>query len=267
MVSAVVGGLTAYLVALTLGTAYREGELLSALIPLLFVPAAMYVLYEGTEKRTISCLLALLLTAGFLEGSNALGIEWNGVGLVLASVAAVALPLCVDLVSIDLGKRIRLGRPLASVMTAAFAVSLLPLSAWTLVATHRTILEEDAKIVDEVVAKMTPWEDYLIVDKLDPKLREQARRRVVVRSSGKTYELSDAAVESVVEERTVRKQTRQRGSKSESVSKQQEERMRLILKLQGTAIPDDVVVYSRRGPLTIYEAKSRPLKLEPSVAQ
>jgi hypothetical protein len=265
LVAVALGGVTAYLVSLTVGTAYREGELLEALIPLVFVPSVMFVLYEGTEKRTVACLSALLVTAALLQGATTLGVPWDGVSLVLASVAAVALPLGVDLVSIDLGKRIRLDRPITTVMAVAFAVALLPFSGWTLRSAHQTILEEDKELVTELASRIYPWEDWLIVENLSPKLRERAQRRVAIRTSGKSYDLSDAAVESVVEERTVRKQTKQRGvAKSEKVDKKQEERMRLILKLQGTAIPDDVVVYSRRGPLTISEAK---LRLEPSVSQ
>ncbi|MGH7804461.1 MAG: hypothetical protein ACREQJ_08935 [Candidatus Binatia bacterium] len=263
LVSAVVGGLTAYLVALTLGTAYREGELLEALIPLVLVPAAMFVLYEGTKKRTISCLAGLLLTAGILEATNELGFAWSGVIIVLSSAAAVALPLAVDLVSIDLGKRIRLDRPVATVMATVFAIALLPLSGWRLVTAHQRIVEEDGKLVDELASRIWPWKDSLIVYGLDPKLSARAQKRVSIRADGKTYQLADAELESVVEEKIVRTRTRRRGP--EKIDKQQEERMRLILKLQGTGIPDDVVVYSRRGPLTISEAKVPPL--EPSVSQ
>ena len=263
LVSAVLGGLTAFLVALVLGTAYREGELAAAVIPLVLVPTLMFVLYEGTARRTTSCLFGVLLTAGILATTNELGLPWNGVLLVLASAAAVALPLVVDLVTVDLGKHIRLDRPVATVMATAFAIALVPLSGWRLMNAHHTIVEEDAQLVDTVASRIWPWEDSLIVYGLDPKLSERAQQRVSIRANGKTYPLADAEVESVVEEKIVRTRMRRRGP--EKVDKKQEERMRLILKLQGTGIPDDVVVYSRRGPLTISEAKVPPL--EPSVSQ
>jgi len=39
------------------------------------------------------------------------------------------------------------------------------------------------------------------------------------------------------------------------VSREAEERMRIILKLQGTELPNDVVLFSHRGPMTIVEKK------------
>jgi hypothetical protein len=47
-----------------------------------------------------------------------------------------------------------------------------------------------------------------------------------------------------------------RGVKTASdVSREAEERMRVILKLQGTELPNDVVLFSHRGPMTIVEKK------------
>jgi hypothetical protein len=39
------------------------------------------------------------------------------------------------------------------------------------------------------------------------------------------------------------------------VSREQAERMRIILKLQGAAVPDDIVLFSQRGPVTVSELK------------
>jgi hypothetical protein len=82
--------------------------------------------------------------------------------------------------------------------------------------------------------------------------KEKLKRLVSVRTKGKTYNLADAEVESVVEERTVRRQNRKQNQPA-VVSRAQEERMRMILSLQGTPLPSDITLFSRRGPITTSE--------------
>ena len=83
-------------------------------------------------------------------------------------------------------------------------------------------------------------------------VEEQLKKLVSVRTKEKTYNLADAEVESVIEERTVRRQNRKQNQPA-VVSRAQEERMRLILSLQGTTLPDDITLFSRRGPITTSE--------------
>lgn len=256
ILSVTLGLAAASAVAIALASAFREGDLIEAMIPLVLAPVAMLILYEGTAKRVVFAVVSVLIAAGLLEAAEQLEFGTDAVGLVLISVAAVLIPLVVDLVSIDLGQQIRIDRQAINASGVAFLVLVLPLSSWSLLSAHSTVVREDAQLIGELASRIAPEGDTLVVSRLDPKMRARAQRRVAIRSNGKTYELSDADVESVVEERTVRKQRRSRGSATaESVSKEQEERMRLILNLQGTGIPEDVVVFSRRGPLTIFEAK------------
>jgi len=85
---------------------------------------------------------------------------------------------------------------------------------------------------------------------------------VSVRTRQKTYSLSDAEIESVVEERTVRRESRQQ-PQSAVVSREQAERLRIVLKLQGAPVPDDIVLVSHRGPVTISELKVPLEKKQP----
>jgi len=50
---------------------------------------------------------------------------------------------------------------------------------------------------------------------------------------------------------TVRRTTNARGNVATETTREQEDRLRLILKLQGTGIPDQVVLFSHRGPVEI----------------
>ena len=109
--------------------------------------------------------------------------------------------------------------------------------------------------LDALAGHVTAEGNMLVVDKLDRKTGDRALRRLAIRTKDKVYPLSDADVESVRATRTVRTTTNARGSEATEITRQQEDRMRLILKLQGTGIPEEVVLFSHRGPLTIAEAK------------
>ena len=91
-------------------------------------------------------------------------------------------------------------------------------------------------------------------------LREHADRGVQIGSHTVSHShltrLSDAEFQKETREYTVRQDTDNRGvRKSDVLTREAEERMRVILKLQGTEVPDDVVVFSHRGPMTIIEKK------------
>jgi len=47
------------------------------------------------------------------------------------------------------------------------------------------------------------------------------------------------------------------------LSREQAERLRIVLKLQGAPVPDDIVLVSHRGPVTISELKVPLEKKQP----
>ncbi len=248
--------LSAYVVAVALAGAYRESEMLGVLISLALPPLVLFFVYHGSEKRFVFCVTSLLISGLFFDLSPALGVPRAGLGLVFMTIAAMAAPVMLDLSFIDMGRQIHVGRSFAHMAQLAFLLALFPLAAWKLVGAHQTIVKEDRKLVAQLAAHMTGHGNALVVDSIDAKTRDRAQRRLAVRTQDKTYPLSDADVEQLREEKTWRKKvTDRRGGTAAEVTREQEEWMRLILKLQGTAIPDEVVLYSHRGPLTIYEAK------------
>jgi hypothetical protein len=95
-----------------------------------------------------------------------------------------------------------------------------------------------------------------VVREVDPRKRTMLVNRVAIRTKGQTYRLSDAEFQKEVREWTVRQDTERRGvRKSDKPTRWTEERMQVILKLQGTEVPDDVVLFSHRGPMTIVERR------------
>ncbi len=249
------GVVTAYVVAVALGGAFRESEMLVVLVSLALPPTVLYLVYRGSEKRFIYCVGALLASGLCFGISPALGISRAGLSLVLITIGSMAIPVLVDLFAIDMGRQIHVARPLGRTAQIAFLLALFPLVGWELWRAHATALREDRRLVGELAAHLSAEGNSLVVDKLDAKTGDQALRRLAIRTNDKTYPLSDAALESVRETHTVRKTTHAGGTEATEVTREREERLRLILKLQGTGIPEDVVLFSRRGPLTIYEAK------------
>lgn len=256
LVGSAFGGTVAYVVARALAGAYREGEIFDVLVALALPPFALFFVYKGSKKRLIYCLGSLLLAAVLFNLSAEMGIARARLTLFLSTMGAMAAPVLLDLVLVDMGQQLRLDPSATRLAQIAFFVSIFPFLGWTLKGAHETILREDRKLIGELASRITPEGDSLVVDRLDPKMRDRAQRRLAIRTNDKTYSLSDADIESVREERTVRRETNAGGRSPETkITKEQEERLRLILKLQGTGIPDDVVIYSHRGPLTIYEVK------------
>ncbi|MGH7899628.1 MAG: hypothetical protein ACREQQ_16865 [Candidatus Binatia bacterium] len=247
------GLLSAYFVSSALAGAYRDSEILNAALSLAIPPLALFFLYRGSEKRFVFCVAALLLSAILFDVSPSFGLP-RGLSLVLVIIASMAVPVIVDLCFIDMGRQIHVGH-IARLAQVAFLVALVPFAGWKLFSAHETILKEDQKLVGELAKNIRGRGNSLVVDKLDAKTSKRALQRLAIRTQDKVYPLSDADVESVRETRTVRKVTNTGGTEATEITREQEERMRLILQLQGTALPDDVVVVSQRGPLTIYEAK------------
>ncbi|MBI2962686.1 MAG: hypothetical protein HYY35_02935 [Deltaproteobacteria bacterium] len=249
------GIVAAYVVAVALAGAYRDSEMLDVLVSLSLPPLVLFLVYQGSGKRFVFCVASLLISGLLFDLGPTLGAPRVGLGLVLMTIGSMAVPLVVDLLVIDMGRQIHVARPFARMAQVAFLLAVFPLAGWKLLDAHAIIREEDQRLVDELAAHITAQGNALVVDRLDAKTRDRALRRLAIRTSDKTYPLSDAAIESVRETRTVRKVTNAHGTQATEVTRQQEDRMRLILKLQGTGIPEDVVLFSHRGPLTISTAK------------
>ena len=249
------GIVTAYAVASALGAAYRESEILDVLALLCLPPVILFSVYGGSEKRFVFCVSSLLLAASFFALAPLMGVARTGLSLVLMTVTATILPLAVDLVAVDMGRRIRVEPPTARIAELAFLIALVPLAGLTLFTSHQAIVAEDQKLVGELAGHLWAEGNTLVVDPLDRKTADRALRRLAIRTKEKTYSLSDADVESVRETRTVRRTRNAHGNEATEVTREQEDRLRLILKLQGTGIPDEVVLFSHRGPVDIAEAK------------
>jgi hypothetical protein len=249
------GVFTAYAVAVALGGAFRESEMLDVLVSLTLPPLVLFFVYKTSPKRAVFCVASLLIAALCFDLSPTLGIARAGVNLVFLTVGALLAPVVVDLFAVDMGKQIHVTRPLAQLAQLAFLLAVFPFAGWKLTAAHSTIVKEDERLAWELASHLQAEGNLLVVDQLDRKTADRALRRLAIRTPGRTYPLSDADVESVRETRTVRKTTHAHGTDATEITRNQEDRLRLILKLQGTGIPDEVVIYSHRGPLPIAEAR------------
>src|ERR1700751_1900964 len=137
----VLGLVASYVVATALGGAYRESEILDVLVSLTLPPLVLYFVYQGSEKRFVFCVSSLLIAGLCFDLSPMLGIPRAGLSLVLMTLGSMAAPLIVDLLAIDLGRRIRVSHPLAQMAQVAFLVALFPLAGWKVTSAHHTILK------------------------------------------------------------------------------------------------------------------------------
>jgi hypothetical protein len=214
--------------------------------------SAPFLLYQEQPKRFTYALFAaaLLTVLSFL--TLVIGGQPSGLTVVGLGLTAVAIVVGVDLVLQDFGSRLTISSAFSYSAVGIFLIIALPLSARLVVREHRLAVEQDEALIRTIAQNVHPQGNTIVFEQVSPQQKEQMKKLVSVRTKGKTYNLSDAEVESVVEERTVRRQNRKQNLPA-VVSRSQEERMRLILSLQGTTLPDDITLFSRRGPITTSE--------------
>jgi uncharacterized membrane protein YgaE (UPF0421/DUF939 family) len=242
--------------ALAGAAVYGEGDSVGPVVALIGAAGSLALIYDESPKRWVLALYAALIVSTFIVLSNELRGDIDGAMVVAVAVVAVALPIGFDLVLSDLGRHLEVNRRLGLGTVVSFVTLVLPLTALMLAQAHQRARTEDEDLLQEVAQKIRREEGTLVVGELDPKKRTMLQNRVAIRSGDQTYRLSDAEFQKEVREYTVRKDTEKRGVRTSDVpSRWAEERMQVILKLQGTELPNDVVLFSHRGPMTILEKR------------
>jgi len=244
------------------GMVYREGTLLAPCVALALATATPFLLYEASAKRLVFALITSALLSGLSLLALSLGGQAAGPTVFGLGLVAIAVPVAIDLILQDFGTRLIIPPLFSRGVATAFLAVVLPLSAWTIAHEHYSAVEEDDALIRTVAQNMSPQGDTIVFDQIDPRQKDKLKKHVSVRTRQKTYSLSDAEIESVVEERTVRRESRQQ-PQSAVVSREQAERLRIVLKLQGAPVPDDIVLVSHRGPVTISELKVPLEKKQP----
>jgi len=254
-VGLVFGAVTAVSLALAGGMIYTEGSL-GCVLALVGASAALALIYDESPKRWVLALYAALLVSAFIVLSDRVRGGVDGMMVLAVAVVAVALPIGFDLVLSDLGRHLRVNTRLGVGTVVSFATLVLPLTALMLAQAHQRALSEDEDLLQELAQKIRSEAGSLVVSEVDPRMRMLLESRVAIRTNDKTYPLSDAEFQKETREYTVRQDSEKRGvRKSDVLTREAEERMRVILKLQGTEPPEDVVLFSHRGPMTILEKK------------
>lgn len=250
------GAATAVSLALAGAVVYGEGDSFGVLLALVGAAGSLALIYDESPKRWVLALYAALIVSSFIVLSSHVGGGIDGTLVLAVAVVAVALPIGFDLVLSDLGRHLEVSRRLGLGTLVSFVTLVLPLTALMLVQAHQRARTEDEDLLQEVAQKIRREQGTLVVNELDPSKRTMLQNRIAIRSGDQTYRLSDAEFQKETREYTVRKDTERRGVRTSDVlSREAEERMRIILKLQGTEAPNDVVLFSHRGPMTIVEKK------------
>lgn len=259
----VAGALMAVSVAWFAGTVYREGTLFAPLAAFALALVLPFLLYEALAKRLVFALLTSALLSSLSLLTVSLGGQATGPTVFGLVLVALAIPVGIDLILQDFGTRLAVPALFSRSAVASFLAAVLPLSAWIIAHEHSTAVKEDTALIQTVAQNISPQGDTIVFELVDPKQKDRLKNLVSVRTKEKTYRLSDAEEESVVEERTVRRKSGKQ-SQSEVISREQAERMRIILNLQGAPVPDDIVLFSHRGPITTSELRVSLEKKKPS---
>jgi len=247
------GTATAATLALAGGVIYRDGDL-GSILALAGAPLALALVYDEPAKRRVLSLYAALLISVFVVASDRLRGGVDGTMVLAVAVVAIALPIGLDLILSDLGRHMHVNRGLGMTTVITFTTLVLPLMALMLAQAHQRARTEDEDLLQEVAQKIRREPGSIVVNELDPRKRALLENRIAIRTSKGTYRLADAEFQKETREYTVRQDSERRGvRKSDVLTREAEERMRIILKLQGTEASDDVVVFSHRGPMTILE--------------
>jgi uncharacterized membrane protein YgaE (UPF0421/DUF939 family) len=254
-VGLVFGAITAVALAVAGGMIYTEGKL-SCVLGMVGASVALALIYDESPKRWVLALYAALLVSSFIMLSDRLRGGVDGTMVLAVAVVAVALPIGFDLVLSDMGRHLRVSNRLGFGTVVSFLTLVLPLTALVLAQAHQRARTEDEDLLQELAQKLRREPGSIVVGELDPSKRSMVENRIALRTNDKTYPLSDAEFQKETREYTVRQDSEKAGvRKSDVVTREAEERMRIILKLQGTDAPDDIVLFSHRGPMTIVEKK------------
>jgi hypothetical protein len=247
---------TALLVSLALASAYENATILPVLVELGLPPLIALLLYQASPKATIAPLLSLAVAA---LGLNAFGVTsmsakpLDGLLLVTASIAG---PILFDLELMDLGRLLRWDVVDRRLVPVTFVVMTAILLAVEFPAASRIARREDADVIRRLVGRITAKGNSLVLERLDQRLARDAERRVLIVAAGRTYDLSRASNETVVDQRNIETRIERHGAtKSYQMKRDQKQRVTLVLPLRGGPTPDEVEIDGVRGFTTTYSER------------
>ena len=248
--------LAAALISHDLASAYETGAILSIAIELVLPPLASLLVYHSSSKSPVAVALSASITALAIGIFGIDRVSASALDGFLLVTTSVAIPIGLDLSLADMGRALRHDNLDWRIASLGFVVALPVLFLLAFPSTLRTARQSDAGLIRRLVRRTKTEGSSLVIERLDPQVAADARRRVAVRADGRTYDLSDAAVQTTVEERTIAKHVERRGvTRSHKVNRAEEERVTLVLDLAGQRIPEQIEFDGLRGPTTIYSEK------------
>ena len=192
---------------------------------------------------SVLSLIALTIE-GHLTGPTVFGL----------GVAAVAIPISIDLVLQDFRSRFTVPFQFSRRTIVTFLIAALPLGAWIPAYAHLSAVEQDHALMRTVARHVSPRGNALVFELVDARQHGRLRHLISVRMAEKIYSFSEATMQPVGQSRS-RLSVRRSSRTDASISREQAQRMRLILHLQSAAVPDDITLFSHCGPLIISELK------------
>jgi hypothetical protein len=244
--------LTAALVVLALTAGYTQAEIAFAVCVVALPPLLAVVLYGGSPRSPTACFSSLLVASAAVVLPG-VARSASPVNALLLIVSSVAVPVSLDLMRVESNRPVRFASPPYRMAVPVFLVILLPLLCLGFLRATQVARAEDARLIERLARRLKPNGDLLVIDRLSPRMAEEARNRIAVRAGGRTYDLSRATLEKIVKKRTIVTHVEHEGqTRSLDVTAARNEDLRLVVKLRHALAPGEVELDGRRGPATIY---------------
>ena len=132
--------------------------------------------------------------------------------------------------------------------TITFVLAALPFSVWILAYEHLSAVEQDNALMRMVARNISPQGNTLVFEFADASQHARLQQRISIRTAEKTYSFSETTIKPT-RPHPARISPRQVPREQDSLSRKQAKRMRLILHFHDAPVPDDIVLFSHRGPL------------------
>ncbi len=247
--------IAALLVSLALASAYENAAILPILLELAAPPLVALLLYRSSGKATFVALLSLAGAAFVIDTLGVGPLSAKPLNGLLLVVGAIAGPLLLDLELADLGRmRWELVSPVwvASTFVAVTAFLL----AVEFPNAKQIARREDEAIVRRLVPRLRMQGTSLVLDRLDPRLAEDAESRLLILAAGRRYDLSRASAQTVASPKNGTSGVERHGTaKPDEADGDRKKLVTLVLPLRGSRIPTEVEIEGVRGLATTYETK------------
>src|SRR5262249_2866173 len=142
---------SAFVSAYSVTAIYREGNLSAWGLGLMLPVLALVAVYRDVGKRVLGALLAAMLVSAVTWLWLTVGDDFDAVALISVVLVGLLVPIGVDLIVLDSGRRLAISPAVAYAALGTFVLAFAPLAALLVSQEHRSVVQNDHALIREVV--------------------------------------------------------------------------------------------------------------------